>query len=294
MTYWKDRLSRVKPALILFYLSATGFLTMLSVQRYLGLRFEVMPALCFTSIIFGIYTFNRFTDSAEDFANDEGKFLYFKSKPAYLVLSMASLAAGTLTLLAQEKLTWLHGLLLCMCFCYSCRIIPWFGQSGVRLIRLKDVPLVKNLLVSFLWSASILALPAFFASRSLPFSHNFGVLAGGVFLMILNNTLVHDAMDEYGDRLAGISTVPTLVGARATMVLLWCIDGAWLSFLAILCATGRIHPAAAAVPVIIVCFSWGYGALYASGKATRFIVDFLSESDLIVLSVGLLTLGHLG
>jgi len=286
----KIRLGEAKPALILFYLSATGYMAMISVQRYFGIPRDSVSALCFMAIIFGIYTLNRFTDSAEDFANDEGKFLFFQGRPIFLGLALTALATGTVVLLALEKLNWLCLMLLAAGFCYSCRIIPGFMAGRFRLIRVKEVPLVKNLLVSFLWSASVLALPAQFASQAIPKSQGFAALAGGVFLMILNNTLVHDVMDESGDRLAGIATVPTLMGGRATLWMLWCLDAAWIALLASLCLMDRLPAASAVVPALVVAFPAVYTLLYALGGTARTLVDFLSESDLMVLSVGLLVL----
>src|SRR6185295_445608 len=74
----KLRLQEMKPAFILFYLSFMGFMCAVSAQMYLKIRFDPVICLCFTGLIFGIYTFNRFTDATEDFANDIGKFLFFQ------------------------------------------------------------------------------------------------------------------------------------------------------------------------------------------------------------------------
>jgi 4-hydroxybenzoate polyprenyltransferase len=182
-------------------------------------------------------------------------------------------------------------LLLATGFSYSCRIVPWFtAGKGFRVIRVKEVPLVKNLIVSFLWSASILAMPVLFASGSLHGARGMYYIAGALFLMIFNNTLVHDVMDEPGDRVAGIATVPTLMGGRKSLMLLWALDGIWTLFIAGLVFAGRLQPGLAVFLILLTGFPAIYSALWAWGKSSRAVVDFLSESDLVVFSAGMLLL----
>lgn len=289
----RSRLLDLKPALILFYLSATGFLCILAVQRYLGMPADPIAGLCFTAFIFGIYTFNKFTDSAEDFANDIHKYAFFHGNPVFLGLAMASVALSAGTLVFLERLNWLHMLLIGTGVAYSVRILPWFdARGGFRVIRIKDVPLVKNLIVAMLWCTSVIAWPLLDGRG--PVTPEAGAklipLGIGLFLLILNNTVIHDVMDEVGDRMARITTLPVLIGGRRTMAILFGLDLLWTGAMAGLWGTGGLDAGPAAFLAMLACFPAAYGALYISGKASRATADFLSETDLVVFSTGLLLL----
>ena len=125
----KLRLLELKPVLILLYLSFMGCLSVFSVQMYLKLSFQPLICLCSMGIIFGIYTSNRFTDIEEDFTNDIGKALFFHNKKAYYGFAIAALAASMGILLYQEKLNWLHFLLIGMGVGYSYRVVPWYSPK---------------------------------------------------------------------------------------------------------------------------------------------------------------------
>jgi 4-hydroxybenzoate polyprenyltransferase len=289
----KSRFLEIKPALILFYLSGTGFLGIMSVQHYLDLKQDPIICLCFMGLIFSIYTFNRFTDATEDFANDIGKYLFFQNKRIFLVLAMVTLAVTLGTLIYLEKLNWLHISLLLTGFGYSYRVIPWFsGREGMGLIRLKEIVLVKNLLVSFWWPASLLAIPILHSARKIQPGAGVGLIGCALFIAILNNTLFHDIMDEMGDRVAGIRTLPTLWGSRNSFLLLWILDGCWVAAVAALFLAGRINGGHAAFLAFLTLYPAFYLGLYAAGKASRTVMEFLSESDLIFFSVGLLLLSR--
>jgi 4-hydroxybenzoate polyprenyltransferase len=295
----KSRFLEFKPALLLFYLSLTGFFGVMSVQHYLRLRPDPVICLCSMGMVFGIYTFNRFTDATEDFANDIGKFLFFQEKRVFLVLAVGALAASVGTLVFMEKLNLFHLLLLLTGFCYSSRMVPWYSRSeGLVFVRLKEVILVKNLLVSIWWPAGLLAVPILYSTQNASFSNtsfskegfSLGLIGGALFLAILNNTLLHDIMDETGDRIAGIKTLPTVWGPRRSLALLWMLDGAWLIGILSLLLARLIDPGHAAFLAILVLYPALYLALYAAGKASRPLMEFLSETDLVLFSIGMLLL----
>ena len=74
---------------------------------------------------------------------------------------------------------------------------------------------VKNLAVSFLWGACVFVVPILYSPIPVIQSSCMMLLPGiGLFLSTLNNTLFDDILDEDGDRVAGIRTLPTVWGAR--------------------------------------------------------------------------------
>jgi len=287
----KAKLIELKPALALFYLSFMGCFCVFAVQVYMGL--PVDPVICLVSmaLIFGIYTYNRFTDLEEDFTNDISRVLFFQRKRGFFVLAVSALGGSLAYLTAAGKLTWLHLVLLGVGICYSYRMIPWWSPAtGLALLRIKEMTFVKNLAVSFLWGACVFAVPILYSEGPI---HHRGLvlfLGVGLFLSTLNNTLFDDILDEPGDRVAGIKTLPTLWGARRSYLLLWLLDAAWLAFVLASFLAGRLDAGHAGFLSLLAVYPVAYMALQATGKAPHFLVDLLAESDLFVFAVGLMLL----
>lgn len=288
----KSKARELKPVLILIYLSFMGCLSVFAVQLYLGLGFQPLICLCSMGIIFGIYTSNRFTDTAEDFTNDIQKALFFRNKGVWYAMAIGSLAVSMGILLVREKLHWLHFVLLGMGFCYSYRIIPWYAPGrGWMMFRIKEMTFVKNLAVSFLWGGSVFAVPILYSAADIDRPFILIHLGLGLFLSTLNNTLFDDILDEEGDRVAGIKTLPTTWGARNSLRLLWSLDIAWLAWIGACLALGGLDLPHASFLFFLGAFPIGYMALSGLGKAPKAWIDFLMESDLLCFSLGLMLLG---
>lgn len=284
----------MKPAFALLYLSAAGLLCIYAVQRYLGLAFDAANSLSFMGIVFGVYTLNRFTDSVEDFANDLGRFLFFQRQKIFLYGGIITLAASVAVLVAERKLNWMHLLLLIMGFGYSFRVIPWFSPAtGFRLIRIKEMLFLKNLSVSFLWGGAVFAVPIL-GVRPFPFADAFPVwmLAAGLFVSTLNNTLFDDILDEPGDRAAGIRTLPTVWGARRSLLLLAGLDAAWIALNAALAAMGRLEIGHAAFLAGLGLYPFLYMGLVRAGEKGKQAAGLLAEADLLLFAAGMIWLAQ--
>ena len=287
----KARARELKAPFILIYLSLMGFLCIYSVQRYLGLAFEPMNCLSFMGIIFGVYTLNRFTDTAEDFTNDLSRLLFFQRKRGFLAVAILSLVASFGFLLWEEKLSWMHCLLLAMGFAYSYRVIPWYhAGQGFRLLRIKEMTFLKNLSVSFLWGASVFVVPIAYSGIT-AFDHRMvWMLAAGLFVSTLNNTLFDDIIDEAGDRVAGIKTLPTVWGAKQSQFLLMGLDLIWMAFVASVWGAGGIDSAHAAFLGFLGLYPFFYMVPHLRGTAVKSWIDVLAETDLLFFALGMLLL----
>lgn len=294
MNALKAKLEEMKPALVLFYLSFMGCFCVCSVQVYMGLGFD--PIICIVSMamIFGIYTYNRFTDLEEDFTNDIARVLFFQRKRIFLVMAIAALAGSFAFLVATGKLNWLHFILLGIGVCYSYRMIPWWSPAaGLRLLRIKEMTFVKNLAVSFLWGACVFAVPILYSPVPMAHPRLVPFLGMGLFLSTLNNTLFDDILDEAGDRVAGIRTLPTVWGARVSYGILWTLDGLWLAGVVGFHVAGYLDTAHAVFLSLLAVYPFAYMGLHAMGRAPKTLVDMLAESDLLVFAAGLMVLSAL-
>jgi 4-hydroxybenzoate polyprenyltransferase len=289
----KAGIREMKPAFPLFYLSFMGFLCIYSVHRYLGLGFEPLNGLTFMGIIFGIYTLNRFTDTTEDFTNDLGRLLFFQGKRVFLFLACTSLAVSFGLLLYLEKLNWMHLLLLAMGSGYSYRLVPWYSRgAGLRFVRIKEMTLLKNLSVSFLWGASVFVVPILYSGAVLLDAKTVGLLAAGLFLSTFNNTLFDDILDEPGDLVAGIKTIPTAWGVLKSQYLLMALDMAWLAAVAALWIGGGVRGDHAAFLAFLGLYPFLYIALNMRGRMRKSWIDLLSETDLLFFAAGMLLLSR--
>lgn len=281
----------LKPVLTLLYLCFMGLLCIIASQKYLGVRLDPMMGLTFMCIIFGVYTLNRFTDTAEDFSNDLSRLLFFQKQGVFLFLTGASLVGSFGFLFLTGKLNWMHLLLLGMGWCYSYRLIPWYDQeAGFQLLRIKEMTFVKNLSVSFLWSASVFILPILYSA---PKHYHLGMiwmLAIGLFLSTLNNTLFDDILDEEGDRVAGIKTLPTVWGAAKSQWLLVSLNIVWITAIMGFYFAGKLDRLHATFLSFMALYPFLYMGLNLQQKLSKGWIDFLSESDLLLFSIGLLLL----
>ena len=287
----KIRFQEIKPALSLFYLSFMGCLCVMGVQIYLDLKIEPLICLCSMGIIFGIYTSNRFTDTAEDFTNDISKLLFFQKKRIFFALAIASLVASFGILMVREKLNWLYLLLLAIGMSYSFRLIPWYSRErGWVMLRIKEITFIKNLAVSFLWGSSVFAVPILYASSEIPHKFTLLMLGVGLFLSTFNNTLFDDVMDEAGDRVAGIKTLPTTVGPKSSIRLLMGLDLLWLVTVAACFAASCFDAHHAAFLWFLGLYPFLYMGLNATGRVSKNWVALLAESDLLFFGLGLILL----
>jgi len=287
----------LKAPLNLVYLSFAGWACVYSVEAYLHLGFELGGSLTFMGIIFGIYTMNRLTDTVEDFTNDIGRLLFFQHKRIFFCLGAFSLAASAGWLLWEGKLTWLHYLLMCIGLGYSFRIVPWYARGGMRWTRIKEMVLVKNLSVAFLWGAAIFLVPIHYAAiRNINEAHVW-LLAAGLIISCFNSTLFDDIVDEPGDRVAGIKTVPTVWGVHRSIRILLSIDAAWTLLAVTLAFAYRVNAGHAMFLVGMGLYPLAYllphsRSLNVGGKSGtgRWPVESLAEGNLIFFAVGMLLL----
>ncbi len=140
---------------------------------------------------------------------------------ALVVLAGAAALTGAYLLLADG---WVHFLpvllpLAALAIGYSWPVLPWRGQW--RAIR--EVPLLKVFLISGVWAAVTVGLPALALHQ--PLASALGLL-GQRFCLVTALAIVFDIRDYSRDRAVGLRTFPVLLGVAGAR-------GVSLSFLAL-------------------------------------------------------------
>jgi len=279
--------------LLVLYLAFGGVLSVVGAMMYLGLPFSLLTCLVSGGTIFGVYLLNRFTDVREDFANDTVRSVFFVSHRSLLRLAYVAFTGVVVTLVLTGSLNAYFMSLLLLGVVYSCRLVPWYEPGrGLRFVRLKDTPLVKNVLVSALWGVSVFAVPLLL-SRAHPASidlYPVGLLAAAMMLSTFNSTFFGDIMDMDGDRLVGTTTLPTMLGERRSLLLQTGVNVAWLGTIGWLSWLRPGYCAETAFVAVLATYPAAYLVPFSRKWLARRSLEFLAELDLVVFAVGMVVL----
>lgn len=185
-----------------------------------GVSCTIHIALVMFLIVFSVYNMNRKTDEAEDALNHERRFRITKKFERHLFISALGAYIIALAIAA------FHGI---AAFCvvmiplisgifYSVPILP--QRCGYR--RLKEIPVMKNLVVSSSWGLAFTLVPVYLGASS---PNGASII---VFLFIFCWTFVAsvlpDIRDRSGDSATGVATIPVLIGVSRSRGLLTVIN----------------------------------------------------------------------
>jgi 4-hydroxybenzoate polyprenyltransferase len=217
-----------------------------------NIEFTIPLAAVLSMIVFSVYNLNRKTDEAEDALNHEQRFsitkrfekqFFIAAIIAYVVALIVSASQG-IAAFAVVTIPFVSGIF------YSMPILP--RSWGYR--RLKEIPLMKNLVVSTAWAISFSLVPVYMTG-SVP-----GIPTLIVFLFIFAWTFVGsvlpDIRDRTGDSAIGVATIPVLIGVPKSRILLTIIN---LSVGATILLLGRsVLPRAGTVIACSIIYSQVY------------------------------------
>ncbi|MDD1719753.1 MAG: UbiA family prenyltransferase [Methanoregulaceae archaeon] len=228
-------------------------------------------------VAFSVYNLNRKTDEAEDSINHQGRFaftkkfekvLFFSALACYALAVFIAIPYGIFPVLVT-LVPLLAGIL------YSVPCLP----RRMRYRRLKEIPVVKNLVVAFAWSLTLTFLPV---SVGVTFSPMKVLLAFIFFTSyVFIASTIPDIRDREGDALSGVRTIPVILGVERTTMLLTGINLAVGGFSVLISV--RMLPAiftlmlAAGVAYIHLCIHSFYHL-----RSRDVVCDLLSDGQFII------------
>lgn len=287
----KGCLSTLRPLILIIYLALLGVLCVYAASVYLGSAPSLALGTVSVGIICFIYIINRFSDTREDRINDADTYAFFQ---AHRYLGRIAFVSAALLIVSLIALRRLHPYIVCLIVLgvlYSSHLIPWYRRGeGLSFHRLKEVPLLKNLLVSLLWGISVFAVPLLFTGCEPADRAAVAVLTAGLVLSTFNNTVFGDIRDIAGDRSANNWTLPVLIGVRQSYLGLGALNALWLTTLAILATHHVVDGRHILFLLILALYPLVYILPHESRALPHDIVEVLSESDLLVYGVGLFML----
>lgn len=256
-----------------FFLVYLGFL-------FLGMNPCILTCSSAALMTFGVYCLDKLTDSNEDKINTPERQRFFSGRrnlAKLCCMGAFSLAIMIMILSKPLALPIILSPLLANTI-YASRLHP-------DIPRLKDIPVMKNITVAFIWAAGGALLPA------LSMFHEQNFLIGTVFYFMAAKMFIHavlyDLRDVKGDRENGVKTMPIILGEKKTIGVLLCINSTL-----ILCLNfvgTNMQPLAA----LMILYGYLY-IMYFRKRRNPLILDFFVDGEWIIAGILLLALRGFG
>jgi len=246
----------------------------LGLPHYLGAYI-----ICFL-MIFAMYNMNRYSDINEDIVTHPNRYSFTMKYRKYIELSaiLAVLISLIIGYLRNLSIVFIILLPLVLAILYSFR---WIPKNLFRYQRLKDVPLVKNILIAFCWAIIVWVVIAYSWSE-------FNIAAISVAIIIFTrffiNTVMFDIRDTHGDKKHGTHTLPVLIGVKNTRLFLYSYLTALVLFTFIVVQKGILPPL---VHLVNLTSLQAYYYIYLSDKDVPIhtLCDVVADGEFIVMGI---------
>jgi len=194
------------------------------------------------------------------------------------LVALASAGAVAFALQLENEAQWSLVPAALLSFGYCSPIVgPKLGRREAWS-RLKDLPGAKLLLIALVWTYATLGLPML-ESEVAWGTDGIAILLAR-FFFIAAVALPFDLPDMQRDRRSGIATVPTMLGAKATRTVAWCLIAA-----AAAASLFNPWPQASALLISCVCTA----GLIARLGPDRGVLYFMTALDgMLLVQAGLL------
>lgn len=281
--------------LVIVNLAVCGLVCVYAAMAYMNLGFSPDIGLLCIGIIASIYLFNRVTDITEDVANNARRLIFFVHRRELMTCSVI-LALFTIGYcIWRFRVSTYEVYLLIVGMMYSFPLIPLSGMRSfkeVKFIRLKDIPFMKNILVALMWSVSIYLIPIIHADKVPKVTFMVYLLIIAQIVATLSNTIDSDVLDEVGDRLCGVKSLPVMIGVRKTYMVLWSMITVWIATVWILRIMNSIRTYEA---IFLTMFALWPLAVIVLRKAFRWskgVASIAGDMQLMIYGCGILWLSH--
>jgi len=223
-------------------------------------------------VTFSMYTLNRRTDIEEDMLNDRPRtnFIrrYKKHLPVLIVVSYIAAVLPVLIINATAASLLLVPLLFGIF--YTIKIFP-FSFS-----RLKEIPVVKNMIVALNWAILGVLFPVIYTNSS--FSFIFVYMFIFIFIRVLIGAAFFDIRDVAGDMRERIRTIPIILGKQKTLKLLVILNT--VSLFMIFFSPTRLS----LLLVLPVLYGYIYLFLYKKIEI-RSLCDYIVDGEYILIGL---------
>jgi 4-hydroxybenzoate polyprenyltransferase len=235
--------------------------------------FQAVLACFFLAV--AVYNLNKLTDLQEDSVNVPERVRFVKRYYNYIITSVVVSFCASIVCAFLCNPYSISAVVLGFCIgaLYSARL---FG------VRLKEIPLVKNVTVAGTCVVGAVLVPlAVHLSSLIAIS----LVAYFVFFTAFINTVLFDVRDLEGDQRSGTTTIPVSLGLNKTRGLLLVLNSTFVPWLLISSLQGLFHN----FLTLLACTTvYGYGCILHFCKKDakiRKTVDALVEGEWIVVAL---------
>lgn len=170
--------------------------------------------------LFAMHNINRLTDQKAKIFNDPTYLDFSKRFKKLFLFSSVGFLIVSLLISASHGARSFFVLLLMSVFgmLYRIHFIPRFLATHIKVTRLKEIPGSKTFFVALAWAMVVALLPALNLGGTLTV-YNLSVFLFVLCLVFVRNALF-DVFQVQGDRIVGKETLPVLIGAGKTLLVL--------------------------------------------------------------------------
>jgi 4-hydroxybenzoate polyprenyltransferase len=243
-----------------------------------GISWTSHIAIVMFLIVFSVYNFNRKTDEAEDALNHERRFRITKKFEHHFFIAAAGAYLTALIIAASHGVTAFLVVMIPLIsgIFYSVPLFP----KGCRYRRLKEIPVMKNLVVSTAWALAFSLVPVYLHA-SMPGAGSFIVFLF-IFCWTFVASVLPDIRDRSGDSATGVATIPVLVGVKRSRSILTIIN---ISAGIIILVLGSDVLPLLAVGIIIASVSYSQACILSIDRTSKndLLCDIISDGQFLTI-----------
>ena len=228
-------------------------------------------------VVYGVYSLNKLTDKEEDAVNMPARSTFIQGNERFL-LTLAVVSYIAALLIGWFESPFAAGILLVPFL--SGIIYSTNSLSIIGIPRLKDIFLVKSLIVASSWAVCAAFLPAIYLHNPVKLCFTFPFF----FIKVFINTVLFDVRDVEGDTLNGVKTIPVVIGIKRTRHILLLIQSLLVVWLVLFSDLFNKY-------YIILIVSMIYGYLYIRHFCNKndhgeMSWDILLEGEWVLMGIG--------
>lgn len=250
------------------FIGGTGFFKTYVGYVLLEEQPRILTCLIVFLISFSVYSLDKIADLDKDVVNMPQRrgFLYRRKR---LVLSCSLVAYALAFLLTLSSTPAALPIVMIPLVANAL-----YGMKPLPMVpRLKDIPVMKNVVVASTWALITTMMPVLSAG-SLGMLNIF-VVGYFMFVKTFIDTVLYDMRDVEGDRLNGVRTIPVMMGKRKTTAILLAANSTLLSLLPLMHWDVKLFAA------ILIAYGFGY-IIYFMEKIDPLVLDFLVEGEWMI------------
>ncbi|MDI9617085.1 MAG: UbiA family prenyltransferase [Methanothrix sp.] len=253
------------------FIGGTGFFKTYMASVLLGI--EPSMAICFAVFLvsFSVYTLDKLVDLDRDVSNMPARkqFLYSRRR-IFLILALSAYLAAAIIIayVRPAALPLVFVPVIANAF-YGMRLLPW-------LPRLKDIPVMKNIVVGSAWAVVTVLIPVIHSGHTATCV----LVLYFIFIKTFIDTVLYDIRDVAGDRISGVRTMPVILGETPTVLLLLILNTTILPVSLLLPGDGR------EIALALTIYGYAYIA-YLRRRRNPVVLDLLVEGEWMMACVAL-------